>query len=139
MNSESFIWYFKLESDAVISFSFERTFLSISRILISRRFLRLWHRQVLITLFLLIEDVVDYEENNTYNSCRDWTFEYLCKRWNVLSQEIFLLKILFILVNLLEYLNSQVKTELILSSSVYQENECVFNVKGAYYFARKGN
>ena len=37
-----------------------------------------------------------------------------------------------------EYLNSQVKTELIFSPVQYiKENECVFNVKGAYY-ARKG-
>ena len=38
-----------------------------------------------------------------------------------------------------EYLNNQVKTELIFSPVQFiKENECVFNVKGAY-FARKGN
>lgn len=38
-----------------------------------------------------------------------------------------------------EYLNNQVKTELVFSPVQYiKENECVFNVKGSY-FARKGN
>lgn len=39
----------------------------------------------------------------------------------------------------IEYLNSQVRTELVFSPVKYiKENECVFNVKGSYY-ARKGN
>jgi hypothetical protein len=94
----------------------------------------------------LIEDVVvDYVENKnmatrTILLQRLEAFEYdpFVRDMECLITRDLSIENTVYLGESVEYLNSQVKTELIFSPVQYiKENECVFNVKGAYY-ARKG-
>lgn len=95
----------------------------------------------------LIEDVVlDYVDNKNMN-----TRGILLQRLNAFEYDPFVrdmeclitrdlsLNNTVYLGESVEYLNNQVKTELVFSPVKYiKENECIFNVKGSYY-ARKGN
>ena len=95
----------------------------------------------------LIEDVVvDYVENKNMTTRaillqRLEAFEYdpFVRDMECLITRDLSIENTVYLGESVEYLNNQVKTELIFSPVQYiKENECVFNVKGSY-FARKGN
>lgn len=95
----------------------------------------------------LIEDVVvDYVENKNMATRaillqRLESFEYdpFVRDMECLITRDLSIENTVYLGESVEYLNNQVKTELVFSPVQYiKENECVFNVKGAY-FARKGN